>query len=195
MPAPSSTTRANARASPACWRTPIQYTPAASTAQSAAVARFSNAKGIATVAKITASAPNARDSSGNPGLAAPAQRDEEQRVDHGHRQRAPRCAVSCIADDRNLQREADQRDAEYQKSVDRILRRERSAPRVEDRDRHVESEEEDEERLHDGVVLRRIEAVAPDRAQHEREHEADRVQARHARAQASAKIAPFSTAK
>jgi hypothetical protein len=48
------------------------------------------------------------------GIRALAQAEEEQRVGARQRERAPRGAVSRIADERRLQRETDQRDAEHQ---------------------------------------------------------------------------------
>ena len=93
-PAPTSTTSANARAKRAFCRTPIQYTPAASTAHSAAVQRSSNANGIAIVAKMTASARNARDRSATPGSARLRSASEQDGVEDRDRERAPRDAVA-----------------------------------------------------------------------------------------------------
>ena len=78
--------------------------------------------------------------------------------------------------ERRLQREADQRNAEDQQAVDRILGRGRRAPHVEDRDPHVEDEEQREERLHDRVMGGIVELAPPRQAEHEREHEAHGVE-------------------
>ena len=76
-----------------------------------------------------------------PGLAALAERQKEQRVDHRERERAPRGTVALLLHEGGLQREADERDAEDEQAVDAVSRRGRRAPQILDRDGDVESEE------------------------------------------------------
>ena len=116
------------------------------------------------------------DRSANPGsVRARVAANREQRRTTRHRERAPRGAVAVLAA-RAPPAARSRRSARRRRAGRRPDPWRRAVARrsVEDRDRHVEDEEQREERLHDRVVLGIVELAAPERAQHEREDEAHR---------------------
>ena len=160
-----STSSANTRATRDAWRTPIQYTPAASTRP--------QRRGLAVVER---------------------ERDRHRREDHGEREECARqereAGIVRLRKPREEQR-VDGRDsasalhaAPYRESRTSAAcsakptsgtpntssastgsrDRERPAPRVQDRDRHVEDEEEREKRLHRREVLGHVVLGSPRRA-------------------------------
>ena len=110
------------------------------------------------------------------GFAAPAQGQEEQRIDDRQRERAPRRTVLEFAHQRGLRCEPGQRHAEHEETVHRIACGERPAPRVKNRDGDVEDEEQRQERLHGRVMFRPVELATPDEPEHEGEREAHRIE-------------------
>ena len=109
-------------------------------------------------------------------LCAFARRREENGIERRDRDRAPRDAMVIVVHERHLQREADHWNAEDQQAVDRVPGRQRSAPHVEDRDPHIEDEEQREEWLDDRVMSAIVELAPPRQAEHEREHEPNGVE-------------------
>ena len=104
------------------------------------------------------------------------QQYEQQAVNDRQRRGAPGCAVLDVAHQSDLESEADQRHAEDQQAIDRRARFEAAAMRIQDCDRDIEDDKQDQKRLDRREIERPVIAIRPDRAQNEGEDESKQVQ-------------------
>ena len=91
-------------------------------------------------------------------------------------QRPARAFQRLALQQRGLQREHHQRRAEHQAAIEQVALAGCASPRIQDRYQQIEREEQQQERLGGGEVLRAVRQHAPQRADRKCEHEPEHVQ-------------------
>ena len=104
------------------------------------------------------------------------QRPRQACIQRSQCQRAQRQQQAVVMQQAGLQREGDQRRAEHQAAIDQVALFRTLPARIQDRDQQIEGEEQQQERLGAGELVRAVLEHAPGRPDAEGEGETEQVQ-------------------